>query len=69
MYLFASYAKGTNHEDDDIDVAIIINSHNNVFNLMVGLMLLTQNIDLRIELHQIKVKDFEKGKPFVQEII
>ena len=69
VYLFGSYAKVTNHEDSDIDVAIIINSDNNVFDLMVELMMLTQNIDLRIEPHPIKVKDFEEGNPFVQEII
>lgn len=69
VYLFGSYAEGTNHEDSDIDVAIIINSDNNVFDLMVELMMLTQNIDLRIEPHPIKAKDFEEGNPFVQEII
>lgn len=69
VYLFGSYAKGINHEDSDIDVAIIINSDNNVFDLMVELMILTQNIDLRIEPHPIKVNDFEEGNPFVQEII
>ena len=69
VYLFGSYAKGTNTEDSDIDVAIIINSDNNVFDLMVELMMLTQNIDLRIEPHPIKVEDFEEGNPFVQEII
>ena len=69
VYLFGSYAKGTNNEDSDIDVAIIINSDNNVFDLMVELMMLTQNIYLRIEPHPIKVKDFEEGNPFVQEII
>ena len=69
VYLFGSYAKGTNNEDSDIDVAIIINSDNNAFDLMVELMMLTQNIDLRIEPHPIKVKDFEEGNPFVQEII
>ena len=69
VYLFGSYAKGTNHEDSDIDVAIIINSDCNVFDLMVELMMLTQNIDLRIEPHPIQVKDFEDGNPFVQEII
>ena len=31
--------------------------------------MLTQNIDLRIEPHAIKVKDFEERNPFVQEII
>ena len=30
-------------------------------------MMLTQNIDLRIEPHLIKVKDFEEGNPFVQK--
>ena len=69
LFLFGSYAKVTNHEDSDIDVAIIINSDSNVFDLMVELMILTQNIDLRIEPHPIKVKDFEDGNPFVQEII
>ena len=65
--LKAIYAKL--NEDSDIDVAIIINSDSNVFDLMVELMMLTQNIDLRIEPHPIKVKDFEDGNPFVQEII
>lgn len=69
VYLFGSYANGTNHKDSDIDVAIIINSDNNPFDLLVELLMLTQNIDLRIEPHPIKVKDFEEGNPFVQEII
>ena len=28
-----------------------------------------ENVDVRIEPHPIKVKDFEDGNPFVQEII
>ena len=69
VYLFGSYAKGTNDKDSDIDVAVIINSDNNVFDLLVELMMLTQNVDLRIEPHPIKTKDFKEGNPFVQEII
>lgn len=69
VYLFGSYAKGTNNKDSDIDIAIIINSDNNCFDLMVELMMLTQDIDLRIEPHPIKIKDFKEGNPFVQEII
>ncbi len=69
VYIFGSYAKGTNHEYSDIDVAVIINSDSNTFDLMVELMLLTQDIDLRIEPHPIKVMDFKEGNPFVQEII
>ncbi len=69
VYLFGSYAKGTNNEDSDIDVAIIINSDTNTFDLLVELMMYTQNIDLRIEPHPIKIEDFEEGNPFVQEIL
>ena len=69
VYLFGSYAKGTNNEDSDIDIAVIINSDSNTFDLMVELMMFTQNIDFRIEPHPIKVKDFEEGNPFVQEIL
>ena len=69
VYLFGSYAKGTNDEDSDIDVAIIINSEENTFDLLVELMMYTQNIDLRIEPHPIKTIDFEKGNPFVKEIL
>ena len=69
VYLFGSYAKGTNTKDSDIDLAIVINNDKNNFDLMTELMNLTKNIDLRIEPHPIKVKDFEEGNPFVQEII
>lgn len=69
VYLFGSYAKGTSNEDSDIDIAIIVNSESNIFDLMVELMMLTQDIDLRIEPHPIKIQDFEDGNPFVQEII
>ena len=67
-YLFGSYAKGTNHEDSDIDVAVIVDSSDNAFDIMVALMKLTKNIDLRIEPHPIKIADFEEGNPFVEEI-
>ena len=63
------YAKGTYNEDSDIDVAIIISSDTNIFDLVVELMMFTQNMDLRIEPHPIKIKDFEEGNPFAQEII
>lgn len=68
VYLFGSYAKGTEHEDSDIDVAIILQTDGNSFDVMVELMLLTQSIDLRIEPHPIKTEDFEVGNPFVDEI-
>lgn len=69
IILFGSYAKGTENEDSDIDIAIIINSNENTFDLLVELMMHTQNIDLRIEPHPIKFQDFKEGNPFVQEIL
>ena len=68
VYVFGSYAKGTNHEDSDIDIAVVLDSNSDTIDLMVELMILTQKIDLRIEPHPIKTKDFEEGNPFIDEI-
>lgn len=68
VYVFGSYAKGTNHEDSDIDIAIVLDSNSDTIDLMVELMILTQKVDLRIEPHPIKTKDFEEGNPFIDEI-
>ena len=68
VYLFGSYAKGTNNQDSDIDVAIVLDSNIDTIDLMIDLMILTQNIDLRIEPHPIKENDFEEGNPFIDEI-
>ena len=68
MYLFGSYAKGTSNEKSDIDVAVVLKSDTNSFDIMVDLVMLTQNIDLIIEPHPIKTEDFENGNPFVDEI-
>ena len=68
VYLFGSYAKGTNNQDSDIDVAIVLDSNVDTIDLMIDLMMLTRNIDLRIEPHPIKENDFEEGNPFIDEI-
>ncbi len=68
VYIFGSYARGTNSEDSDIDIAIILDSNIDTIDLMIELMMLTQNVDLRIEPHPVKTKDFEEGNPFVEEI-
>lgn len=70
IILFGSYAKGNNHEESDIDIAIISADFDDIYDDMAKLMLLTWNIDARIEPHPIKLEDFkEKSNPFVQEII
>lgn len=68
VYVFGSYAKGTNNENSDIDIAVVLDSDIDVIDLMVELMMFTKNIDLRIEPHPFKLNDFEKGNPFVDEI-
>ena len=49
-------------------MAVILDSNSDTIDLMVELMILTENIDLRIEPHPIKTNDFEEGNPFVDEI-
>ena len=72
IILFGSYAKGTNHEDSDIDIAIITDDIKceDVFEEQLNLKKLRRNIDYRIEPHLIEVDDYDKiSTPFVQEVI
>jgi uncharacterized protein len=50
VYLFGSYAKGTNKEDSDIDVAIVVkNIEGDYFSINPLLWKLRRQIDDRIE--------------------
>jgi predicted nucleotidyltransferase len=50
VYLFGSYAKNTNHEDSDIDVAIIVDKiEGDFFSTQPLLWKLRRQIDDRIE--------------------
>ena len=71
IILFGSYAKGTEREDSDIDIAIVIDEFkDNIIDEEVDLMRLRRGIDYRIEPHIIRVKDYKtKSTPFVQEVI
>lgn len=70
VILFGSYAKGTNDENSDIDVAIISSDFEDIYDVMAELMGLTWNLDNRIEPHPIKTQDFEEvNNPFIHEII
>jgi len=68
VYIFGSYAKGTQNEDSDIDVAIISADFNDRIDDMVELLMLKTEIDLRIEPHPFNKKEFEEENPFVEEI-
>jgi len=70
-YLFGSYAKKTEKNDSDIDIALIIDNldDDERFDLQVQLMLMASDFDIRIEPHPISKKDFNYNNPFVAEII
>ena len=70
IILFGSYAKGTENENSDIDIAIISDDFDDIYDCMAKLMGMTWNIDARIEPHPIKKKDFEEVSDyFIKEVI
>lgn len=70
IILFGSYAKGTEHEDSDIDIAVVTDDiKTDKFDEEVKLTLLRRKIDSRIEPHIIKVDDYENDEtPFIVEV-
>jgi predicted nucleotidyltransferase len=68
-YLFGSYAKSNFSGNSDIDIAVIVGSTTDIFDIQMQLLRLRRNIDLRIEPHPIKEKDFSGTNPFAVEII
>ncbi|MDX2190739.1 MAG: nucleotidyltransferase domain-containing protein [Bacteroidota bacterium] len=67
--LFGSFAKGTNHIDSDIDLAIVINNSNDIIDTQIELLKLRRKVDLRIEPHPFTSMDFNKNNPVVNEIL
>lgn len=68
VYVFGSFAKGKEREESDIDVAIVLNNMTDFFLTQKQLMKLRRSVDLRIEPHPIKEKDFNAMNPFAYEI-
>lgn len=70
IILFGSYAKGTENEDSDIDIAVILDDFEDTYDCMASLMGMTWDIDARIEPHPIKKKDYEEiSDYFIKEIV
>lgn len=67
-YLFGSFAKGSQHENSDIDIALILDNMSDRFTSQQQLMKLRRNIDLRIEPHPIPQDEFNFLNPFAFEI-
>ena len=67
VYLFGSYAKNTNREDSDIDVAIVVNHiDGDYFSINPLLWKLRRQVDDRIEPILIE-KDFDEAN-FLAEV-
>ena len=70
IILFGSYAKGTENEDSDIDIAIVSSDFNDIIEDGAKLIGLTWKIDTRIEPHPISTEDYQKvSNPFVREVV
>jgi predicted nucleotidyltransferase len=70
LYLYGSYAKGTNHKHSDIDLAVFLDKDEiDGFDEDVLLMKLTRRVDLRIEPHSFAKSDFDETNPYIKEII
>ena len=70
IILFGSYAKGTENEDSDIDIAIISSDFSDIIEDGAKLIGLTWKIDTRIEPHPITTEDYKKvSNPFVREVV
>lgn len=66
--LFGSFAKGTNHPDSDIDIAIVFKTVDDIIDLQIQLMQLRSDDDLLIEPHPFNISDFHISNPVVAEI-
>ena len=70
IILFGSYAKGTENEDSDIDIAIISSDFKDLIEDGAKLIGLTWKIDTRIEPHPITTEDYKKiSNPFIREVV
>jgi len=70
VYLYGSYAKGTNSDDSDIDIAVVGDDFiGDPVEDTLRLMRIRRKVDNRIEPHPFKSIDFDLSNPYVQEII
>lgn len=70
ILLFGSFAHNKQHEDSDIDLAVILkNFSKDRFNTRLELMKFTRDFEEVIELHPFLSSEFNQSDPFVAEIL
>lgn len=67
-YVFGSYIRGTATERSDLDLALILDTNKNLFDLTVELMNLRNDNFLEIEPHPFHARDFHTSS-WAAEII
>ena len=68
-YLFGSFAKGTQHRDSDIDLAIVFQNVEDIIEMQILLLQMRSEDDLLIEPHPFLFIDFNFSNPMVAEIL
>jgi predicted nucleotidyltransferase len=69
-WLFGSYASGRQHEDSDIDIAIVFNKNGeHTFETEVKLMVIRNGEETIIEPHAFTKEEFTAGLPIVNQIL
>jgi predicted nucleotidyltransferase len=68
-YLFGSYVKGTQTEESDIDIAVVVGNMDDFFEIQMELFRRRRKIDLRIEPHPFDEEDFSENNPVAVEIM
>ena len=69
-WLFGSYAKGCQHKDSDIDIAIVMNDYSPVsFETEIKLMTYRKGEETLIEPHVFSKTDFDRSLPLVDQIV
>jgi len=69
-WLFGSYARGSQHENSDIDIAIVLDdSDNHTFETDVKLMVIRKGDETLIEPHAFSKDEFNIDVPIVNQIL
>lgn len=67
--MFGSFAKGTQHKDSDIDLAIVFSTIEDIIDRQIELLQMRKENDLMIEPHPFRTIDFKASNPVVSEIL
>jgi uncharacterized protein len=68
-YLFGSYTQNRQHEDSDIDIALVLPNIENAFEESINLTLIGSHVDSRIEPHLFSDSEFNEENLFAKDII